>query len=386
MKPNQLAILGGVAVAALGAGLLLNAPGNGGGNSGDGIGQLLVPGLDAAINDVTALTIRAGQDTLTLRRSDGGWTVAEKADYPASMEKVRGLLVGLAGARLLEAKTSNPDNYATLGVAPPQDGGLEVELGTADGLLDGGAIVVGNSARAGSATYVRRTGEDRSWLVSGNLSVETEASEWLDTLVTNIAGQRIQSVRIEHEDGEQVVIAKDNKASAEYTVEAIPDGRNLRYASIANPIGSALANLRFEDVLPRTALDDSFEAVSTVRFNAFDGLVVTIRSYLRDGDRFITLAGATDPALAARFADPADTGDTTAGDIADDAVASGEGGDATPVADGNAAVDEAVADQAERLNSSHEDWLYGIGSYKFDQLTRRMEDLLEVPAQSDEGE
>jgi hypothetical protein len=369
MKPSQLAVLGGVAVAALVVGILLNAPGTRGSRVA-GVGDLLTPGLDAALNDVTGITLRGEDATVTLTRGERGWGVAEKGGYPAQVGRVREFLLALASASLLEAKTSDPERYAALGVQAVEDGGVAVTVTTAAGPVTESPLLIGDSARAGSATYARRADEAGSWLVSGDLDVSVDATKWLDTLVTDIAASRVQSVTIEHEDGGTLRIAKTGREARAFDVENVPEDRSLRYDSIANPIGGALAALRLEDVMARDEMGGDVSPVATARFLTFDGLEVTATTWKGGEARYVTIAAAFDQAQAERFAAAPDSGDTDA----PDAAGSGDSDGADTGDGGPAGAD--VATQAEALDASRTGWVYAIGSYKFDQLTRRMEDLL----------
>lgn len=389
MKSSQLAALGGVAVIALAAGLWLNTPRTGGGGGADAgeVGSPLAPGLDAAINDVNRILLQQGDQTLTLERDADGWQVAEKAGYPASLERVREFLLDVANARRIEAKTRDPARYPALGVEALENGGLGVTLQADAGGIDPVALIIGNSARAGAATYVRPIDEPGSWLVSGDLSVQTEATQWLDALITDIAAEQVQSVVIRHADGERVELAKDARGQNGYTVTNLPVGESLRYESIANPIGSALAGLRLEDVSPRSTLDDGFTARGTARFLTFDGLAVTVSTFERDGDRFIALDAGVDAAQAARFADTSDSGDTVASPAGESDADAGAAADAAATASGDEAGERMAAVEAmvASLNETRAPWLYSIGRYKFDQLTRRMDDLVATPAEEAEG-
>ena len=59
------------------------------------------------------------------------WTVAERANYPADVSKLRKLLLALSDAKIVEEKTSNPASYAIIGVEDPTmpgAAGAEIEL------------------------------------------------------------------------------------------------------------------------------------------------------------------------------------------------------------------------------------------------------------------
>ena len=64
-------------------------------------------------------------------RSPYTYLVAERADYPADLPKLKKLLLAMGDAKIREEKTSNPDSYAVIGVEDPsQPGatGTQIEL------------------------------------------------------------------------------------------------------------------------------------------------------------------------------------------------------------------------------------------------------------------
>ena len=64
-------------------------------------GAPLVPGLNEHINQVVALTVAGGRGSVTIARSgpdSDRWTVAEKANYPAALDQVRRVILGVDAA------------------------------------------------------------------------------------------------------------------------------------------------------------------------------------------------------------------------------------------------------------------------------------------------
>ena len=85
----RLAVVLVVLLAALGGGALLvyqkdraRAPA-----AADRLGQPVLPGLTAA--QIESIEIREPGATLTLARRADGWVVAERANFPADVDKVR---------------------------------------------------------------------------------------------------------------------------------------------------------------------------------------------------------------------------------------------------------------------------------------------------------
>ena len=79
-----------------------------------GSGKLVLPELAKSINNVRGITIARKKSTLTVTRGKAGWRVKERGGYAADPSKVKEILVGLAGMKVLEPKTDRPDLYERL--------------------------------------------------------------------------------------------------------------------------------------------------------------------------------------------------------------------------------------------------------------------------------
>jgi hypothetical protein len=86
-------------------------------------GAALLPSLANELSTVSGLTLRKGSATpsVTLHKMGEQWTVAERADYPADVAKLRKLLLALRDARIVEEKTADPARFAAIGVEDPLD-------------------------------------------------------------------------------------------------------------------------------------------------------------------------------------------------------------------------------------------------------------------------
>ncbi len=304
-------------------------------------GNMFLPGLLESLDDVRRVEIvGAGEERLaTLERNDSGWTVLERGGYPADLTKTRHALLSLAETQILEAKTANPALHDRLGleaITSDTAGGIAVEL---IGLAEPVRIIVGD-AEGDYQRYVRRQGEDQTYLINRDPELATSAVDWLDTEIINVDGERIQHVTVSRSDGEPLIVSKAVRGQANFTVENIPEGRKIRYDSIANVMGNILESLTLDDVEPLTETTDE---VIVTEFRTFDGLVITARSLERDDSAWASFASAVDPTL------PPESEQTRA--------------------------DAAV--EATEINERVQGWRYQIATYKFDQLTREIADLLQ---------
>ena len=307
------------------------------------VDTLFLPGLQAGLDAVERLELvgAGGEVIVTLERGTTGWSVAERDGYPADLQKIRHTLLSLAETRILEAKTANPEWHDRLGVEAVESesaGGVAVTLIGADMPVE---VIVGDSVGDYQA-YVRRADEAQSYLIDRDPEVGSAATDWLETEILSIPGDRMQQVTVTHPDGEVLTIIKQDAEQANFAVEQIPEGRELQYDSVANVMANVLANLSLQDVESRTEGD---EPVIVTEFRTFDGLTLTVESIERDEDAWVAFEVGYEPPIA---------------------------GDDTAASEG--APDPET--EAQELNGRLGGWRYQIATYQFDQLTRRMDDLL----------
>jgi uncharacterized protein DUF4340 len=345
-------------------------------------GAAFIPGLSAALNDVERVTLtKAGAETVaTLERRGDTWVLVEKSAYLADVAKLRQNLLALADAKILETKTSNPELYARLGVADvtsPEATGVAVTL-TAPG-KELPTVILGD-AEGNKYRYARRAGDTQSYLLDKDPDFPRNTSQWLAASIVDVRSDRVQQVTIKHADGETVIVSKAAPTAQNFEVASVPEGRELLYPGVANVIGNSLRELNLEDVEPEGTTEAAQQV--EVEFKTFDGLVVRASGTELDDNAWISFVASFDPEQAARFAAPASTEAEASTEpapeaAADQPAAATEAGAgqavAPPAADGAAA-------EAERINARVGGWRYKVAGFQYDQMTRRMADLLKPPA------
>jgi hypothetical protein len=326
-----------------------------------GNGSALVPDLTAALGALERVTVLKanGETVATLEKRPDNWVVADKHGYIANAAKLRQALTALAEARILEQKTANPELYSRLGVEDVENAnaaGIGVAL-TAPGYTLP-TIILGN-AEGSRYRYARRAGEAQSYLIDRNPDVPRAAAQWVDSVIVDVRGDRVREVTITHADGEVVHISKASSELANFEVANVPSGRELSYPGVANVIGSALRELNLEDVEPAST---PAEQPTIVEYRTFDGLVVRVTGIERDDENWITLEASV--AAAQSAATPPAPAEGAA------ALAEGAAAPATPATDATA--------EAARINAKVAGWRYKIAGFQYDQMTRRMADLLKA--------
>ncbi|MEQ9561134.1 MAG: DUF4340 domain-containing protein [Woeseiaceae bacterium] len=334
--------------------------------------ELLLPGFREQLNDVDRIVVTGNgeADVVTVERDGEDWTVLEKGGFDADIGKLRELLLAMADARKLEQKTSNPERLPLLGLDGPDSGsGTKLEIAGEDFSY---TLIIGNTAQSKNR-YVRMADDNQAWLIDKNPELPASGGGWLATELLDIEASRIRSVSVQHDDGETISISKEAVEDSNFTVEDIPAGRELSYATVANGMAGVLKDLALEDVRPALELDP----VSTTVFTTFDGLVVTVRRYqdaaVVDGDEgdawFAIDADVLPPAVAEAM-------EPVAGEaIADNVAIDDTSGEEPAAAPDESSPEEIAAD----LNARRAGWQYKVPGYKANLIARRWDDILKAP-------
>lgn len=386
MNKNSLLVLSVVTLAALGVAALALRDENSVASTAERAS--LFPELSGHINDVARVRVEKEGKAVTLQREGGKWTLVDRGGYPALFEKVKELVVRLAELQIEEEKTNRKENHSKLELEWPSQATDDHVATTARVTVEdaGGkelaALVVGKSEwRGGKSTvFVRRAAEDQVYLCSlrSSFDLDSDAKSWIETKLVSIPGDRVQSVRIEHADGESVEIGRSATNHTQFTIQDMPLGRTESYAGVANGVAQALSSMPIEDVRPASEIDFSKDPVAKTRYRCTDGLELLIET-ARVEDRVWAR-------LVASYFPPPDStppASETQEERAESATTSGP-----PTEEASPAQEEDVAKEAEDMNERLAPWAFELGSYKVDQLAKRMKDLLAEPtptAGGDEG-
>ena len=242
----------------------------------------LLGDLKERINDVAALEIQSRADTLTLRRENEDWVLVERGSYPVEFTKVKEAVVGVANLEIEEPKTSRPENHAKLGVQAPEEEDAtskRIVLRDAGGTELARVILGEGKFRQGSqAIYARRDGEDQVYLCAGNVRIDTNPTSWIERDLLRLESDRVQDVRIVHQDGEEILIGRDPENHTQFVVENLPADREPKFPGVANSLGTALTYLGLEDVRPASEVDFEAGARARAHFSCPDGLAIEVET------------------------------------------------------------------------------------------------------------
>lgn len=284
------------------------------------------PELADRVNEAAKIVVESRQQKVTVVRDalgegpQGGagavWRVLEKAGHPAKPDMVKRTVVGLAQLELFEPRTAQREWHQHLGLRAPEDKGAGVRVAVFDAKGDVLASLIAGKLEGsrdidGRGTiYVRRDGEDQTYVARGWFNLEQNPVNWLSTQVIDLAPGRVREVQVRPAEGPAytVVLAQAPAANGAESdaagVDAAGDAaggppayvirdldpalRPKTYYAITG-IGNALVGLTFMDVMP--ADEVRFEAPVESRFVTGDGLVIIARAE-KLGDRYVAVFDA----------------------------------------------------------------------------------------------
>jgi len=223
-----------------------------------------------------------------------GWVLPERGNYPASFETVQQTLVAIAAMETSEPKTDRPDWFHYVDLDPPPQGGGTIVTLSADKGYVLASMILGKAEMVGDelGLFVRRAGENQSWLVKSPAEIKTNPSDWMDKNVINLDRGRIASVEVRPATG-PAYTATRAIPDASFTIAPLPKGRELAYPDAADATAAALAGFAFDDIKPATDLD--FASGARLTLHTFDGLTVISEAIQQGGDTWVRLYASAAP-------------------------------------------------------------------------------------------
>ena len=342
-------------------------------------GEIVFPGLLDQVNSVVRVRVTGNEGKFTLTRDRDTWVVEEKERYAADPDRVHKLLLGAAGMKRVEPKTSNPELYPKLWLEDPSSKDAKSVRFVLENASDAELAnwVLGDrrpskSDASRTELYIRVADDPLAWLVEGSVPGGQKIIDWLDRPVARIDRERLRAVEVVHADGTVIAVNKSLPADADFALRDIPADREADSQYRINDIGRFLEDLRFEDVAPSSSLDFAGSLDKQVQATTFDGLRVHLETVMRDGEAWAQLRAEFDEGLVEKSEDAAEASKDEAG------AAPGD----TP---GSLRSADEVRAEAERLNARWKGWAYELPSFKRDYIAKRIDELTRAIEETAEG-
>jgi uncharacterized protein DUF4340 len=266
------------------------------------LGKPLLKGLRAS--DIASISIREPQAAITLERKDAGWAIAERAGFPADLERVREFVLKAIGLKVGQAEPLGAADRKRLKL---DDAATRVEFRAADGKALAG-ILAGrkyfksepeNPDKAiGDGRFLLLPGDEKTvYIVSDPLAqASAKSADWIAR--AGFAAEKVKSLELAPATGEGWKLERAAE-DADWTLAGARSGEKVEAAK-ANAAAYSLANVDLADVLGKeTKPDETGLATPTVlTAHTFDGLTYTLRLGALKGENYpatVAVAGEAKP-------------------------------------------------------------------------------------------
>ena len=234
----------------------------------------VVPGLSTTIAGAQRITVTSAQASYRIERTERGWAMRDRGDYPVLGGRLAQLTEGLEALRYTRRMTNDASKHERLGVDDPRQGGRGVLVQIEDGR---GAFLV--NLILGVETgglYVRRPDDDQTWAAAGELPPLRDVAAWLDLSPLDIPVEQLARIEITPAEGPPYVLARSG-ASAPFAL--VSPAREPLAQSVLDATAAQLTQITPRDVQPAPAIQGPPRA--RLRALTFDG--VAIEAELIDG-------------------------------------------------------------------------------------------------------
>lgn len=319
------------------------------------IGQPVFPGIAERLAEARSIEIRRHDGTLVLALADGAWGLPDRGGFPVRPDRVRDLFSGIAELRLIEERTGNPELFSRLGLEDVTVAGGTSQLLTVkdgQGRVLAEAILgrrrVRTAGNLPEAIYIRRPGENRTFLAEGQVRADNDPMLWIERDILDIRRQRVATATTQRAGAEAVRVVRASADLEAATIEGMADGFSADQAKI-DDLPRALEWMTLNDVRPAAAVAGG-EALGEARFTTFDGLDITFRIVSASERRWALISMS--------WSDPGARPDNAPAEI-------------RPAAEARA--------EAEALSRRLSPWAFQLIDWKTDILLYRPEDVAAPP-------
>jgi hypothetical protein len=213
---------------------------------------LILPALAGNAIDLSGIKIESSNNQLILQshKDVDDWVIDNLGNYKADKLKLSGFIKALKAARKVEAKTTKADLYHHLGlqdITVSESQALLITLSIGDKHYK---LLIGHSAKNGIGQYVRLVGDAQTWLIDKAISKPEKAQDWVDAKLFDFSVDDIQSITLKGQY--QYTLSKVDKSTPSFSLNPIPQGHKLKYASVVDSQARSVANLQFEALVSIT--------------------------------------------------------------------------------------------------------------------------------------
>jgi hypothetical protein len=256
----------------------------------------VLPGFQRAAADASLILIQTKDATYRIARTDRGWALRDKGNYPVRRERLNQFTQGLAGLEYVRPMTRDPAKLDRLALGDPAKGGdgVAVQVQNAQGAFLAN-LVLGIEPRG---IYVRDPTKEQTWAVKGDLPPLQDPAAWLDLAPIAIDKARLARVDVAPPSGPPFAVVREGAQARDFKLAKPFDRYLVLTPAGLNAVGESIAALSPVDVAGTPAIGGVVRARTVAR--TFDGLVIEGELYEDRGRRWLKLVarGETPQAVA----------------------------------------------------------------------------------------
>jgi len=313
----------------------------------------LIGGIDP--DKIASIRVVTKDEIIRLIRRGTGFVVGNRSDYPAKTGEVNNLIASCLDIKPAEFVTDNKDNHADLGVS--QDKARYIVTFFDENAEPITGFYLSPRDPDSGNTYARELTSDRVYRLKEDAFPYLRTMDFVDQELIRAERKDIQQVTVTGPDGTAYTLKRKEPDSDEIVLDNMPAGKKFK-GSDYKWVFEALTSLRFDDV---KKADD--EALKDVKFKHTyvcelkDSTVYILRISKDDDDKYWLTA-------TAEFTDTSEVTMTRGKVESDEELKKKE-------------AKLLGRENAQKFSTRHKGWVYEIPSYKAENLTKALDDLLE---------
>lgn len=210
------------------------------------------------LSKVDNIIIESKGGKLTLLQKDNNWLILEKDHYPVLPLRIKELLFGLADLKIIDSKTTNPDNFAAIDLQDLASGSNTIKISLfnkeheeIDSIYLGKReFIASPNADYHNYIFVRRPSEKQTWLVAGNLPERFEFKDLVNQPLINLDLNQIVGLKlVKTKDPKNIINIKRNSANGELKLLDLPKGYKLKDQYLLDSMLQQFTYLNYDDVI-----------------------------------------------------------------------------------------------------------------------------------------
>ncbi len=212
-------------------------------------GGFVFPKLGSSANTVKEIEITRANGSFVLTLEEGGWVNDGISGFSVLPDRVEEVIVSMTTLKYLEPKTTRVELYNKLDVEDVYEDSKSTQLSLrnmAGEVL--ASVIVGRVKESNTPEpelYIRLDGSERAWLVEGSLDVRYDAIHWSDTKIIDIPSDTVETLVVQHADGEVVALGREDKT--QMTLENLPLGTEIQHQYQIDFLAGLLESVTFID-------------------------------------------------------------------------------------------------------------------------------------------